>query len=269
MNFKYLKNVTETSADFYIYGAIVDDNTDFWTGEESKTDVDPIKLKEELDSLKNIKDLNIFINSSGGSVFASSTMVSMLNRFRTNTGAKIHSFIDGLCASASTYLAMCADDINIYQNSIMMIHKPISFAIGNATDFQKEIDTLDKIENDMMIPMYVKKSTKSEDEIKNLINEETWFSGNPDSEDYIGNFFEVNYLEEANQKVACVSDKLFKNYKHIPKDLKNEKENNVEKEENQCAIQNEVSNITITPIVNEDIDYSEYEKTIKELKEGN
>ena len=37
---KYFKNITSTSADFYIYGEIVaEKEKDFWTGEESKTEV--------------------------------------------------------------------------------------------------------------------------------------------------------------------------------------------------------------------------------------
>ena len=85
---KYFKNITSTSADFYIYGEIVSEKEkDFWTGEESKTEVDVNEFKEELDSLENtgITDFNIFINSPGGDVFASSTMVSLLKRFRQNT----------------------------------------------------------------------------------------------------------------------------------------------------------------------------------------
>ena len=91
-------------------------------------------MKNELDELQNkgIKDFNIYINSPGGSVFASSTIVSLLKRFKQNTGAKIHGFIDGLCASAATYLLMVADDINVYQNSILMIHKPMTISWGNA-----------------------------------------------------------------------------------------------------------------------------------------
>lgn len=253
MEYKYLKNLTKNSADFYVYGVIVDDNTDYWTEEESRTDVDPIKLKEELDSLGNIQELNIYINSAGGSVFASSTMVSMLNRFRDTKGAKINAFIDGLCASAATYLAMCADTLNIYQNSIMMIHKPMSVVFGNADEMQKEINTLNTIEDDMMIPMYAKKSTKSAEEIKQLVNDETWFNGNQESENYIGNYFNVNYLDEVNEKAACVSQKLFKNYAHVPDQLKGL--NNLKK-----VVENQVEEEKAKP------DYSTFENIICSLK---
>ena len=58
MKYKYLKNLTKTSADFYVYGDIVDDK-DWWTGE---TAVDTNEFKTELDSLTGVTDFNIYIN---------------------------------------------------------------------------------------------------------------------------------------------------------------------------------------------------------------
>lgn len=262
---KYFKNITSTSADFYVYGDIVDEKMpDFWTGEISSTEVDTNAMKDELDELQNkgIKDFNIYINSPGGSVFASSTMVSLLKRFKQNTGAKIHGFIDGLCASAATYLLMVADEINVYQNSILMIHKPLTFSFGNANDLQKDIDTLNTIENDMMIPMYMNKAKVDEEKLKNLINNETWFSGNENDEMFIGNFFEINYLDEAKQVSACINKKLFKNYKHIPKELANEQES---KEPKQQEVVEENPQQEKAEEVQE-IDYSSFEQIISSLK---
>lgn len=257
MKNKYFKNITGTSADFYVYGVIVDEKSeDLWTGEVSKTDVDTMELKDELDNLKGITDLNIFINSPGGSVFASSTMVSMLNRFKETTGAKIHSFVDGLCASASTYLLMVADDINFYKNSMMMIHKPMSMAWGNANELQKEIDTLNTIENNVMVPMYMSKSKVSEEEIKDLINNETWFSANEKDKNYIGNYFNVNLLDESKEAVACVSKNLFRNYKNVPKELAN-----VQVSE-QVTEPKQQENV----VENQSIDYSYFENKLISIK---
>lgn len=246
---KYFKNVTSTSADFYIYGAIVDEKeADWWTGETSRTEIDINEMKSEIEELKkeNITDFNIYINSPGGSVFASSTIVSLLKRFKQERGIKIHSYIDGLCASAATYICMVADDINVYQNSIMMIHKPLSIAYGNSDDFQKEIDTLNTIENNLMIPMYMNKFKKSEEELRNLIKDETWFNGNIFDKYYIGEFFNINYIDETKQAVALKDSNLLKNYKHIPKNILA----NANKEE-----------------VKENIDYSFYENKIKKIEE--
>lgn len=249
MKYKYLKNLTKTSADFYVYGDIVDENVpDWWTGEKSETAVDTNELKAELDSLNGVTDFNIYINSGGGSVFASSAMVSMLKRFRQNTGAQIHSYIDGLCASAATYLAMVADDINIYKNSIMMIHKPMTFSCGNANDLQHDIDTLNTIEKDMMLPMYSDRAKDgiTAEKIEELVDNETWFSGNADDDMYIGNYFNVNALDSVKDVQACATD-LFRNYKHVPDALRKPK-------------QIEKSDAVHT------LDYSVYENIISSLK---
>lgn len=259
---KYFKNITSNSADFYVYGELVDEKTvDWWTGEKSATEVDTVEMKNELDELENkgIKDFNIYINSPGGSVFASSTIVSMLKRFKDNTGAKIHSFIDGLCASAATYLCMVADDVNVYQNSILMIHKPMTFSIGNANDLQKDIDTLNTIENNMMVPMYMNKAKVSEEEIKNLIGNETWFNGNQNDEMFIGNYFNINYLDSAKEVTACVSKDLFKNYKNTPSTLKN-----MCKVENAQKIENIVQNSENEEV--QTLDYSSFENRLSSLK---
>ena len=257
---KYFKNISSTSADFYVYGGIVDEKDEYWDGELA---IDPNEMKNELDELQNtgITDFNIYINSPGGSVFASSTIVSLLKRFKQNSGAKIHGFIDGLCASAATYLLMVADDINVYQNSILMIHKPMTMSWGNANDLQKDIDTLNTIENDMMIPMYMNKCKVDKEKLKNLINDETWFNGNENNELFIGNYFDINYLDEAKQVAACTSQKLFKNYKHVPKELENIKtEPKQQKVVNEDPKQNKVVEEA------QKIDYSSFEQIISSLK---
>lgn len=139
----------------------------------------------------------------------------MLQRLKDN-GTKIHTFVDGLCASAGTFILMMGDDINMYQNSMIMIHKPAASCYGNALEFQKCIDLLDSIENSTMIPLYMKKALKSEDEIKAKINAESWMGSTETSI-----YFDINVLEDTNKAVACVDKNIFKKYKHVPNNLKN------------------------------------------------
>ena len=204
--FYEIKNIIpNTSADLYLYGEIVTDDTDWWTGEKDKTLVGLQSFKEELDNLGNITDLNIYINTPGGEVFVATTICSMLQRLK-DVGTKIHTYVDGLCASAGTFILMMGDDINIYENSMIMIHKPVNYCYGNAIDFQKCIDILDTIENSTMIPLYMKKSKVDENEIKKLINEESWLGA-----EQIEQIFNVNLIKEEKKVAACVSD-LLKNY---------------------------------------------------------
>lgn len=214
--FYEIKNlIPKESADLYIYGEIVTDDIDWWTGEKDENLVGLQNFKKELDDLGEIKNLNIYLNTPGGEVFVATTMCSMLQRLK-DKGTKIHTFVDGLCASAGTFILMMGDDINLYQNSVVMIHKPILSCYGNIFDFQKGIDILNTIEESTMIPLYMTKAKKSEDEIKEKINNESWM-GAVETQEY----FNVNILENENKAVACVDKNIFKNYKNVPESLKN------------------------------------------------
>lgn len=236
--FYEIKNIIpNTSADLYLYGEIVTDDTDWWTGEKDETLVGLQSFKKELDNLGNISELNIFMNTPGGEVFVATTICSMLQRLK-DFGTKIHTYVDGLCASAGTFILMMGDDINIYENSVIMIHKPINYCYGNAIDFQKCIDVLDTIENSTMIPLYMKKSKVNQEEIKELINEESWLGA-----ERIDEVFNVNLIKEQKQVAACVSD-IFKKYKNVPQNLKDKLKNTKEPK----------------------LDYSDFEKRLFNIK---
>lgn len=218
--FYEFKNITKSSADLFIYGEIVEENkVDWWTGEKSETAVGLMDFKEQLDSIGNIKNLNMYINSVGGDVFTASTMISMLERLK-DKGTVINAYVDGLSASAASFLMMVADNINLYKNSTVMVHKPMSVAIGNAFDMQKTIDALDKIEDSVMMPMYMNKAKVSEEEIKELIDNETWLSSSD-----MDKYFNVNILNEEKVAVANINSSLFKNYKHVPDYILNIEDN--------------------------------------------
>ena len=107
-----------------------------------------------------------------------------------------------------------------------MIHKPIACCYGNALEFQKVIDLLNTIESSTMIPLYMKKALKSEEEIRQKIDEESWM-GSTEASIY----FDINVLEDVNKAVACVDKNIFKNYKHVPNNLKKLLDKTQEKKE--------------------------------------
>lgn len=214
--FYEFKNITPTNADLFVYGEIVQENeVDWWTGEKSETAVGLMDFKEQLDNIGNVNNLNIYINSPGGDVFTASTMISMLERVK-DRGTIINAYVDGLSASAASFLMMVANNIYLYKNSTVMVHKPMSIAIGNAFDMQKTIDALDKIENSVMLPMYMNKAKVTDKEIKKLVDNETWLSAS-DMEKY----FDITILNEEKVAVASIKSNLFKNYKHVPDHFKN------------------------------------------------
>lgn len=213
--FYEFKNITSSEADLFVYGEIVDDDTDWWTGEKDPALVGLLSFKKELDNIGNVQNLNIYINSPGGDVFTASTMISMLKRVK-DKGTTINAYVDGLSASAASFLMMVADNINLYKNSTVMVHKPMSIAFGNANDMQKTIDALNKIEESVMMPMYMNKSKVKEEEIKSLIDAETWLNAKD-----MDKYFNVTLLDEEKTAVASISSDLFKNYKNVPDFIKN------------------------------------------------
>ena len=214
--FYEFKNITSSEADLFVYGEIVQEKSvDWWTGEESQSDVGLMDFKEQLDNIGNVQKLNIYINSPGGDVFTASTMISMLQRVK-DKGTIINAYVDGLSASAASFLMMVADNVNLYKNSTVMVHKPMSFAIGNANDMQKTIDALNKIEESVMMPMYMNKAKVKEEEIKSLIDAETWLGAKE-----MDQYFNVTILDEEKTAVASISSNLFKNYKNVPDFIKN------------------------------------------------
>lgn len=214
--FYEFKNITPTNADLFVYGEIVEENhIDWWTGEKSETAVGLMDFKQQLDNIGNVNNLNIYINSPGGDVFTASTMISMLQRIK-DRGTVINAYVDGLSASAASFLMMVANNIYLYKNSTVMVHKPMSIAIGNAFDMQKTIDALDKIEDSVMMPMYMNKAKVTDKEIKKLVDDETWLSATD-----MLKYFDVTILNEEKVAVASIKSNLFKNYKHVPEYFKN------------------------------------------------
>ena len=253
--FYEFKNITPNSADLYIYGEIVEENWELW---DEDSGVSLTDFKKELDEMQGITDLNIYINSGGGSVFASSTMVSLLER-QKQKGTKVHTYIDGLCASASTFIFFTGDDLNIYENSIAMIHKPMTISVGNADDLRKDIDTLDKIEDSIMLPLYEKKAKIDSEEIKRMIDEETWLSASE-----IAEKFNVNLINQTKQVVASISDKYKSVYKHIPKQLQAEEKPKEAPKAEASPEEEKPKAVEAKPI-----DYSIYENKLKNLKRSN
>ncbi len=215
--FYEFKNEADTSYGLYIYGALTDNKEEDWSATES--DVDLNDFKKALNQLPNDSTLNMYVNSPGGSVFASSTMASMLQRAKETKGIHITSYIDGLCASATSFLIMVSDEIRLYKNSMLMVHKPMSIAFGNADDMRKEIETLDSIEENVMMPLYMKKAKVDEATIKNLIDVESWLSAEETAK-----YFDVELLGTNKECTACADLELLKRYKNVPKELKEEAE---------------------------------------------
>ena len=186
-----LKALDEKTGELTLYGEI---SNETWWGDE----VTPKEFKADLDNLGDIGTLNIYINSPGGDVFAGQAIHSMLKRHPSHKNV----YIDGLAASIASVIAMSGDTIFMPKNAMMMIHNPWTIGMGNAIEFRKLAEDLDKI-RESLVAAYEGHSTLTRDEIIELMDEETWLTAT-ECEEY--GFCDV--VEEEKQLVASIDKTL-------------------------------------------------------------
>ena len=210
------KNETATSADLYFYGDIVTD----WWGAWQDEDQYPDAIKNFLSQHEG-KDLNIYINSGGGSVFAGIAIYNMLKRHK---GKKVV-HVDALAGSIASVIAFAGDELIIPSNAFLMIHKPWGECIGNSNDMTKMANDLEAIEGGMLniYEEHLKDGVTIE-EIKQMLEAETWLDGNKAAQ-----YFNITVGEEK-AIAAAVTEETRKFCKAIPKEILNQKKNDEKKE---------------------------------------
>ncbi len=123
----------------------------------------------ELGALPDDAAIDLRLNSPGGSVFDA---VAIYNALKRHAG-DITVWIDGIAASAASYIAMAGDTIVMPENAFLMIHDPSGLVMGTAEDMRSTAEALDKVKGSL-IQGYAAKSGKSDDEIAALMAAETW-----------------------------------------------------------------------------------------------
>lgn len=117
------------------------------------------------------KTITVRINSPGGDVFDG---VSLFNTL-VNHSAKIITRVEGLAASIASILAMAGKEVQAYKNTMMMIHDPWVFAVGNQYDFRELADILEKIGGNLL-DIYTGKTKSGKKEMAQMMKDETWMT---------------------------------------------------------------------------------------------
>ena len=133
--------------------------------------VNALGVIDALASLDGVETLNIRINSPGGSVFEGRAIMAAIREFKGKTIAHV----DSLCASAATSVALACDEVVMSEGAFWMIHNAHGLAYGDKTDLRHSADTMEKVEG-AIVDDYVNKTGKKEDEVRALMQAETWFT---------------------------------------------------------------------------------------------
>lgn len=164
MNKKYFAlERTEQSATITIYGDICS-----WAWEEFG-EMSANILSKQLEALGDVNEINVYINSYGGEVAEGLAIYNALRRHK----AKVRTFCDGFACSIASVIFMAGDERIMNEASLLMIHNAWTWASGNAAELRKQAEDLDKI-TQASVEAYKAHSTLKEEEIKALMDNETW-----------------------------------------------------------------------------------------------
>lgn len=125
----------------------------------------------QVEALGDVKALTVRINSRGGEV---DHALGIFNFLRAHA-ARVTVRVDGVAMSSGSIIAMAGDEIIMPANTVMMIHNPWNYAAGTAKDLRKAADDLETFEA-ALLETYVARTGKSADEIRALLDEDTYMT---------------------------------------------------------------------------------------------
>ena len=181
-----IKNQSKQSADLYFYGDICSSTWDIWQ-EEDKC---PQDVADFLNGLNGVKNINVYINLINFGYMVWNGLIAMVG------------CLDG-------------NMLHMPPGSQLMLHKCWTIALGNADDFRKLADSLDKCDKS-----YVEVFSQSaldgvkEDQIEKMQQTETWMDGEEAAKTF------KNVDTSGAEAVASVNSMFFSQYKNIPEKLK-------------------------------------------------
>lgn len=185
------QNIENKTADIYIYGDITS-----WEWYES--DVSSYTLSKELQELDDsVEQINVYINSYGGEVAEGLAIYNALKRHK----AKVVTYVDGFACSIASVIFSAGDERVVSNTSLVMIHNAWTWSAGDSNDFRKQADDLETI-TQASINAYMNNVNITEEEIKEMMDEETWLDGNKAVEiGFATKLIEVNEREVVTQSI--------------------------------------------------------------------
>jgi ATP-dependent protease ClpP protease subunit len=122
-------------------------------------------------NLNEVPPIELYINSEGGEVFSA---LSAVDRIISNN-VPVHSYVEGMAASAATLLSVVAKKRYIRKNSFMLIHQINGGIWGNFSEVRDEVQNLELLMTSIK-NIYLKYSNFDEEELDNLLKHDIYLS---------------------------------------------------------------------------------------------
>lgn len=126
---------------------------------------------QDIELPSSSQPVEVIINSGGGDVFTGSEIYSRLKDYKGQVTVKIV----GVCASIASVIAMAGDTVEMSPTGLFMIHNAMAWTYGNTKEHKKQIEALEVVNNSIALA-YQNKTGLPMETIRNLMEEETWFS---------------------------------------------------------------------------------------------
>ena len=180
-------------------------------------DVSARDIRQQIEFIGN-EDFTVEINSPGGLVTEG---IAIFNSIKNAKGKK-EVIITGIAASMGSIIALSGDTIKAHANSIYMIHNAMNFEYGDHIALRKAADISEGFSN-LLKAEYVNKTGKSEKEITDMMNEETYFFG---KEMVSAGFVDEIIGEEKEEKTSAIlkTKAIIANANSLIKSVTNEKD---------------------------------------------
>ncbi len=187
----------------YIYGTI---GEDFWSAEDSN------RAKEFAQALDELSPapLDIRLDSGGGDVYEGFAIASAIQRY----GGETCTYVDGMAASAASYIALMSDHVVMNDFSKFMIHNAWQFARGNSDELRRAADQLDGV-NDSIAVIISARTGMELDAVKEAMRAETWYN----AEDALECGFCDEVVKTEHRVAACLDRSIAQRYSNVPPDV--------------------------------------------------
>lgn len=185
----------------------IDDVIDSWGGWWG---ISAKEFNAALSELGDVDEITLHINSPGGEVFEGVAILNSLRRHK----ATVTAVVDGLAASAASFVAVGVDRLVMGRNTELMIHDAWGITIGPAADHRAMTERLDKL-SDNIASMYADKAGGDLAHWREAMLAETWYTadeavdagladeveGGP-SDEIVANAFDLSVFKHAGRNAA-------------------------------------------------------------------
>lgn len=164
---------TENELDIYLYDDIEGDSYSWWTGETTESETSAKHIQKVLEDNPGATQLNLYINSYGGSVKEG---LGIYNQLKRHAGQKT-AYVDGFACSIASVICMACDKVVMGPNSLMMIHHASMSVYGNAEELRKAANDVETIDKASCSSYLLKAGDKlNETTLNSLLDGQTWLN---------------------------------------------------------------------------------------------